>query len=214
MSSTARRKKKRMQDSYWIDEQFTINRQGKTYVLYAGLLDCAHRNGLAGIHTELVQEPTEENSNTSIVFARVEMDAPDRMNPQGGSITKTFCAIGDASPDNVGRNIVPHIIRMAETRAKARALRDAINVGNLLLDNDESTQDDQQVQRPPLDESNLASNEKLGVLKGLLKELGVPRAQFEYRRGPLSTFSNEKADHFIEHFQEIKRKRSMNEPDG
>jgi predicted component of type VI protein secretion system len=47
---------------------------------------------------------------------------------------RRFSGIGDASPGNVGRNIVPHLTRMAETRAKTRALRDAVNVGATALE--------------------------------------------------------------------------------
>ena len=108
-------------------DEFLITRQGKQYVLFAGLLDEAHNRGLKGIDTELVQVPTEENGNVAVVKARVEMEGPE-------GLPRTFSGIGDASPDNVGRNIVPHIIRMAETRAKARALRDAVNVGATALE--------------------------------------------------------------------------------
>ena len=109
-------------------DEFMITRQGKQYVLFAGLLDEAHNRGLRGIDTELVQVPTPENGNVAVVKATVEMEGPDE--GQG----RTFSGIGDASPENVGRNIVPHIIRMAETRAKARALRDAVNVGATALE--------------------------------------------------------------------------------
>ena len=111
-------------------EEFLITRQGKQYVLFAGLLDEAHERGLRGIDTELIQVPTEENGRVAVVKAQVEMEARD----SGREGSRTFSGIGDASPENVGRNIVPHIIRMAETRAKARALRDAVNVGATALE--------------------------------------------------------------------------------
>jgi hypothetical protein len=86
-------------------------------VLYVGLLSKAHEEGLVRIRTSLIQRPCDENGKTAIAKALVE--------------TKKGCfdGIGDASPDNVNSFIAPHLIRVAETRAKARALRDAVNIG-------------------------------------------------------------------------------------
>jgi hypothetical protein len=100
-----------------------IERQGRSFVLYAGLLDEAHEKGLRSIRTELLQSPLPENGETTICRAVIEMGDG-----------RVFSGIGDATPQNVGRNIVPHAVRMAETRAKARALRDAINVGAVALE--------------------------------------------------------------------------------
>ncbi len=105
-------------------------RQGKQYVLFAGLLDEAHSRGLRGIDTELVQVPTAENGNVAVVKATVEMEDG-----------RTFSGIGDASPENVGRNIAPHIIRMAEcVSLNAQILTkegwktyDRLSVGELVL---------------------------------------------------------------------------------
>ena len=98
-------------------EEYMIERQGKRFVLYAGLLEEAHSRGLRSIETELLQVPASSNGEVAIVKAVVRTDEGK------------FGGIGDASPENVNRAIAPHLIRMAETRAKARALRDAINVG-------------------------------------------------------------------------------------
>jgi hypothetical protein len=100
-----------------VREEYMIERQGKRFVLYAGLLEEAHSRGLRSIETELLQVPSAENGDVAIVRAVVRMEEGK------------FSGIGDAGPQNVGRMIAPHLIRMAETRAKARALRDAINVG-------------------------------------------------------------------------------------
>jgi hypothetical protein len=98
-------------------EEYMIERQGRRFVLYAGLLEEAHSRGLRSIETELLQVPDSENGEVAIVRAVVRTE------------DGKFTGIGDASPGNVNRTIIPHLIRMAETRAKARALRDAINVG-------------------------------------------------------------------------------------
>jgi len=89
----------------------------KDVVTYQGLLSKAHDEGLKAIRTSLVQAPTDDNGRTAIAKAAVETGKGQ------------FEALGDASPLNVNSFIVPHLIRMAETRAKARALRDAVNVG-------------------------------------------------------------------------------------
>lgn len=94
----------------------------KEVVTYAGLLARAHEEGLVRIETKLLVEPTADNGGLTIAFATVE------------TAKGTFTGIGDASPDNVNRMIAPHSIRMAETRAKARALRDAVNVGIVALE--------------------------------------------------------------------------------
>jgi hypothetical protein len=100
-----------------VREEYMIERQGKRFVLYAGLLEEAHTRGLRSIETELLQVPAAENGEVAIVRAVVRFEEGK------------YVGLGDASPQNVNRQIAPHLIRMAETRAKARALRDAINVG-------------------------------------------------------------------------------------
>jgi hypothetical protein len=106
-----------------VAREFIINRQGKDHVLYDGLLDLAHRSfTLEYIRTQLLQAPCDANLWTAICFAEVKLS------------TGVFTGIGDANPRNVGKNIADHAIRMAETRAKARALRDGMNIKGAALE--------------------------------------------------------------------------------
>jgi len=99
-----------------------IERNGKAFCLYAGLLDEAHQQGLKQIRTTLLQIPTDENGNVAICQSEV-------MTEKG-----VFTGLGDAAPQNVARAMQTCLIRMAETRAKARALRDAVNVGVVAIE--------------------------------------------------------------------------------
>jgi hypothetical protein len=99
-----------------MQREFIITRQGRDYVVYAGLLDAAHRDGLAAIRTTLIQAPTPANGFTAICQAEVTTSRG------------TFASLGDADPENAPRPMTNTLVRLAETRAKARALADAINV--------------------------------------------------------------------------------------
>lgn len=104
-----------------MDKRHIIKLQGREFVTYEGLLDAAHRQGLQEIRTTLVQVPGPQTDHTAIVLAEVTLLKDGER--------RTFTGIGDANPRNTSRNVALHLLRMAETRAKARALRDAINVG-------------------------------------------------------------------------------------
>lgn len=100
-----------------LDERFLINIKGKDFILYAGVLDLSTQIGLLKLEVELLQFPSKENGNEAICQAVAE-----------GKNGEVFSDIGDANPRNCAVLIVPHLIRMASTRAKARCLRDMCNV--------------------------------------------------------------------------------------
>lgn len=96
-----------------VNKKFIVNLQGKDFILYDGLLDMAHQMGLLSITTEMVQY------DGKVVIFKATAKTAD----------KSFDGYGDATGENVNKMIAKHMIRMAETRAKARALRDLTNVG-------------------------------------------------------------------------------------
>jgi SWIM zinc finger len=106
-----------------IDPRFIKNISGKEFVLYAGLLDLAHQKGLLKLQCEILQYPNADNGSEAICKALAVTKN-----------TEEFTDIGDANPRNTNKMIASHIIRMASTRAKARALRDLTNIGMTCLE--------------------------------------------------------------------------------
>lgn len=115
---------------------------GKKAVLYAGLLDLAHQNGLKSIRTELLQLPTADNSYTAICFATVTLEKDGR--------EMVFTGVGDANTANVKPTMQTCLLRMAETRSKARALRDALNVGMIAIEEMSGEEEATQTTKAPM----------------------------------------------------------------
>ena len=95
-----------------------VELHGKRFVTFAGLLALAHARGL----TSLTADWTYNDAGLSLAQAVAVF-------PHG-----TFAEGGDATPDNVTRKVSPHFRRVALTRAKARALRDALNIDLVSLE--------------------------------------------------------------------------------
>lgn len=97
-----------------IPTQFIVLLHGRQFVTFGGLLAMAHERGLQSLTARFITVQAElATAEATAVF-------------EDG---RSFVECGDATPGNVNGNIKPHFARMALTRAKARALRDALNIG-------------------------------------------------------------------------------------
>ena len=103
-------------------DKFVRNLNGRDFILYGGVLQLAKERGLKRIATRIVQLPHKDNGYYAVCEAEVETD------------DGVFSDVGDASPASVSRTIQPHLLRMAATRAKARAMRDAVGIEMVALE--------------------------------------------------------------------------------
>jgi len=87
---------------------------GKEFIEYQGLLAMAHEQGLQ----ELGSCFMTVSDTLALAFAWASF--------KDG---RKFWDAGDATPTNVHQQVKAHFPRVALTRAKARLLRDALNVG-------------------------------------------------------------------------------------
>lgn len=103
-------------------QKYSFQRQGQDVILVKGLVHLAHELGFRSIKTRFVEFPCEANNFTA--FAETEVI---------DEFGRVFIDGGDANKENVGKMVAPHFPRMALTRSKGRALRDALGLP-LLVD--------------------------------------------------------------------------------
>jgi hypothetical protein len=96
-----------------IAPEHLVEIQGKRFVKFVGLLALAHARGLSS----LTADWTYNDAGLSLAHAVAVF-------PFG-----RFEESGDAAPESVSKQLAPHFRRIALTRAKARCLRDALNIG-------------------------------------------------------------------------------------
>ena len=101
-----------------IPTEFVTTIHGRDFVQFAGLLAMAHAQGLMSLKAELVSVTPE------LAIARATATFADG---------RTFEEAADATPENVNAQVKKHFAR-ALTRAKARALRDALKIPTVALE--------------------------------------------------------------------------------
>src|SRR5262245_7744695 len=87
---------------------------GRDFIQYEGLLALAHEQGLIELAAEFISVTPE------LALAAAHAYFKDG---------RKFWEAGDATPSNVHQLVKGHFPRVALTRAKARCLRDALNIG-------------------------------------------------------------------------------------
>jgi hypothetical protein len=98
---------------------FVTTIHGKEFVQFAGLLAMAHAQGLTSLTAELVSVTQD------LALAKATATFADG---------RSFTEAADATPDNVNAGVKKHFARCALTRAKARALRDALNISTCAVE--------------------------------------------------------------------------------
>jgi len=106
-----------------LDERWIIEIEGNRFVKYAGLLEYAHALGISQIEVEPIQLPNKDNGQFAICRATVISNTG-----------RSFVDLGDASSANTTARVSKHLLRMASTRAIARALRLFTGVGLTVLE--------------------------------------------------------------------------------
>ena len=143
-------------------DKYIVNIKGKEYVTVNGLLALGHEKGLNSLKTKIIQYPNKDNDMVCIVEATC---IGYSWNPIDGVLEKgEFTAIGDASTKSISNSaIAVHYIRMAETRAVGRLLRNYTNIGMVSIEEMDSVIDIPKISATQINRIvNIMKNKNIG----------------------------------------------------
>lgn len=97
-----------------------VGRNGERAWVIDGLRLAAQANGFIGNEVVRLELPTKENNFTAVVVEVVKMLEGDQV--------RVYTGVGDANPKNCNSRTANALVRMADTRALARAFRNALMI--------------------------------------------------------------------------------------
>lgn len=93
---------------------------GKDYMTYAGLLKKAHEKG----NFDMVITESWVSEDMKMAWCKVRLTSKAHI----------FDGFGSSTPENTGIMTQTHPVEMSHTRAKGRALRDYLNIGEVMAE--------------------------------------------------------------------------------
>ena len=102
-------------------DEDVINISGKDFMTYKGLLKRAHekKEDFSMVITE-----SWVSEDMKMAWCKIKLTTEKQ----------TFDGFGSSTPDNTGKMTSSHPVEMAHTRAKGRALRDYLNIGEVMAE--------------------------------------------------------------------------------
>lgn len=149
-------------------KKFSVNIKGKEAIKLEGLTAFAHEKGMWKFETKLVQYPSDQNAWTAICETVIGGYDYDPITNKLREVI--YSDIGDANVNNCGKMVAASYIRMASTRAQARALRKYTNIDMVC-----SSELSDVVDEAP---EPLVSVEQLTEIKNLVGAKGIDRQKF------------------------------------
>ena len=99
---------------------YIVNIQGKDFMTYEGLLKKAHEKG----KFDMLITESWVSEDMKRAWCKVRLTAEGQI----------FDGFGSSTPENTGQMTQSHPVEMSHTRAKGRALRDYLNIGQAMVE--------------------------------------------------------------------------------